>query len=335
MNILIYLDQNTLSDLRDRKLHESENEHLKSLKDVLKLEKISVVYSHITLNEILQIKNQEYQTEHIQLLTDLNAKYINPLQRTLSPLAPETIWSEHIENHLSNDDMGITDLIKISQLSSRKIAGLPIDESFPEINDKLKGSLHDVLSNCEEILKSIDIQQLELDETLKNYYTHMIAQLAQLRSSASSLQAPTMPEEQQLGPHPFRDIPASKALEIQNIDPDEVVHAIEAIFTLENKDFKFDDYMQNTTQNAIARAYSLMNWAGYYADDFTKIKKGKDRFNASNNDMQHTTSAAGVNFLISSDVNFLKKVQACYAYVNCQTIACTPKDFIETYCKFA
>ena len=108
MNILIYLDQNTLSDLRDRKLHESENEHLKSLKDVLKLEKISVVYSHITLNEILQIKNQEYQTEHIQLLTDLNAKYINPLQRTLSPLAPETIWSEHIENHFSRKNSRFT-----------------------------------------------------------------------------------------------------------------------------------------------------------------------------------------------------------------------------------
>ena len=70
-------------------------------------------------------------------------------------------------------------------------------------------------------------------------------------------------------------------------------------------------------------------------EDFTRIKKGKDRFNASNNDMQHAISAIGVNFLISSDVNFLKKVQACYAYVDCQTIACSPKDFIETYCKFA
>ncbi len=333
MNVLIYLDQNTLSDLRDRKLQESENEHLKLLKDVLNLEKVSVVYSHITLNEIIQIKNPEYQKEHIQLLTDLNAQYINPLHRTLSLLTPDSIWSEYLENNLSNDAMGITNLIKISQLSSRKITGLPIDDSFPEINEKLKSSLHDVLSHCEETLKSIDIQQL--DEPLKSYYANMLIQLDQLRSSASSLQAPTVPEEQQLGPQPFRDMPAIKALEIQNIDSDKVVHAIEAIFTLENKDFKFDDYMQNTTQNAIARAYSLMNWAGYYADDFTRIKKGKDRFNASNNDMQHAISAIGVNFLISSDVNFLKKVQACYAYVDCQTIACSPKDFIETYCKFA
>lgn len=56
MNVLIYLDQNTLSDLRDRKLQESENEHLKLLKDVLNLEKVSVVYSHITLNESFRLK---------------------------------------------------------------------------------------------------------------------------------------------------------------------------------------------------------------------------------------------------------------------------------------
>jgi hypothetical protein len=333
MNVLIYLDQNTLSDLRDRKLQESDSEHLKLLKDVFNLEKISVVYSHVTLSEILQIKNPEYQKEHIQLLTDLNAKYINPLHRTLNFSSPEVIWHEYLDDNLSNDAVGITNLIEISQLFSRKITGLPIGDSFIEINDKLKTSLHNVLFHCEETLKSIDIQRLE--EPLKSYYANMLIKLEQLKINASSLQTPTIPEDQQLGPLPFRDMPTLKVLEIQNIDPDKVVHAIEAIFTLENKDFKFDDYMENTIQNAIARAYSLMNWAGYYADDFTRIKRGKDRFNASNNDMQHSISAVGVNFLISSDVNFLKKVQACYAYVDCQTIACTPKDFIEVYCEFA
>ena len=39
--------------------------------------------------------------------------------------------------------------MEISQLSSRKISGLPIDESFSEINEKLKVNLGTLIFNCE------------------------------------------------------------------------------------------------------------------------------------------------------------------------------------------
>lgn len=77
-----------------------------------------------------------------------------------------------------------------------------------------------------------------------------------------------------------------------------------------------------------------MNWAGYFADDFDKVTKRGDRFNASNNDMQHAISALGVDFLISNDNAFLRKSEACYAYTNQKVKVCTPKHFLDNYCKF-
>ena len=232
----------------------------------------------------------------------------------------------------SNEDLGITALMEVSQLSSRKISGLPIDESFSEINEKLKVNLGNLISNCEAQLASIDIEKL--DEPLRKYFGNMQSQLDELRVKSSSLQAPDIASEQQLGPQQFRDMPEIKALEVKNLEVEHVVHAIEATFKLENSSFDLADYFEDTPQTAVARAYSLMNWAGYHADDFTKTKKGKDRFNASSNDMQHAVSSVGVSFLISNDINFVKKANACFAYVNCSTVVCNPQEFIDKHCNF-
>ncbi|EGR1894289.1 Uncharacterised protein [Vibrio owensii] len=332
MSFLIYLDQNTLSNLRQRKLKESKNELFELLKYVLGTEQVTVVYSHVTLDEILQISRTEYQQEHLDVLIELQAKYIEPLNRSLSSQSPEVVWRAHIDNKQSNIDLGITNLMEVSQLSSRKLSGLPIDESFADINEKVKSSLDTLLSNCENQLASIDIESL--DEPFKSYFSNMQGQMDQLRVKAATLQAPAIASDQQLGPQPFRDIPEVKALELKALNVDSVVSAIEATFKVENSNFNLADYFEDTPQTAVARAYSLMNWAGYYADDFTKSKKGKDRFNASHNDMQHAVSALGASFLISDDKNFVKKAKACYAYVGSSTVVCEPKGFIDQYCKF-
>ncbi|MBH0012397.1 hypothetical protein I6F66_09850 [Pseudoalteromonas sp. NZS100_1] len=332
MGFVIYLDQNTLSDLRQRKIDESPNDLFRLLKHALKSEQITVVYSHVTLDEILQIPKAEYRQEHIDILAELDAKYIEPLQHTLSNQEPDNIWYAHLENKKSNADLGITSLMEVSQLSSRKISGLPIDESFSEINEKLKVNLGTLISNCESQLDSIDLEKL--DEPLRSYFVNMHSQLDELRTKLSSLQAPNIASEQQLGPQQFRKMPSIKALEVKSIEIKDVVNAIEATFKLENNSFDFADYFEDTPQNTVARAYSLMNWAGYHADDFTRTKKGKDRFNASNNDMQHAVSALGASFLISGDINFVKKAKACFAYVDCSTVVCNPQEFIEKHCNF-
>lgn len=332
MNFLIYLDQNTLSDLRQRKVEEAENDKLKLLKFVIKSEQVTLVYSHVTLEEILQIPRVEYQQEHIDLLTELNAQYIEPLTRQLNNKCPEDIWNEFLENNQSNINLGINSLIAVSQLSLRKISGLPVEENFTEINDKLKDNLDTLLTNCEFMLASIDIPSLGEQERYS--FFDMLNQINELQEKTKSLKAPDISNELQLGPQPFRDIPEIKALEIEGMNANHVVNAIEEVFKKENSNFILEPYFEKKPQADVIHAYSLMNWAGYYADDFTKIKKGKDRFNASNKDMQHVAAALGSNFLISNDVKFRKKAIACFAYVGFTTVVCSPKDFIEQYCKF-
>jgi hypothetical protein len=332
MSYLIYLDQNTLSNLRQRKIEESQSDLFRLLKYALKSEQVTVVYSHVTLDEILQISRTEYQQEHIDTLTELEAKYINPLDRTLNIQPPEQVWRAHIENKQSNIEIGLTNLMVVSQLFSRKLSGLPIDESFAEINEKVKSSLETLLYNCEAQLTSIDIGSL--DEPLKSHFVHMQSQMDELRAKTSSLQALDIASDQQLGPQQFRDMPEIKALEVKTLEVENVVSAIEATFKVENSSFNLADYFEDTPQTDVGRAYSLMNWAGYYADDFTKAKKGKDRFNASNNDMQHAVSALDVDFLVSDDKNFVLKAKACYTYVNCLTVVCEPKEFLDRHCKF-
>jgi hypothetical protein len=223
-------------------------------------------------------------------------------------------------------------LIEISQLTSRKMSGLPIEDSFEEINTKLKQSLEELILNCETELASIDIDTL--DEPLKQQFLNRATQLSTLKEKAEALEAPKVESSHFLGPKPFRDIPEIKALEITELPAKEVVKAIEATFHIENSNFKWMDYFEDNTQNSVARAYSLMNWAGYHADDFDKVKKRSDRFNASNNDMLHVVSARGVNFLLSSDKAFLKKAEACYAYIDLNTVVCSPSFFLNNHCKF-
>ena len=137
-----------------------------------------------------------------------------------------------------------------------------------------------------------------------------------------------------LGPKPFREYKPIKDLKISELNSSEVVLAIENVFNKENPTLKWRDNSNDTLEDKIAIAYSLMNWAGYYPDDFDKIKKGKDRFRASNNDMQHAVMAAKTTFLISNDYPFRMKTIASYKYAGSPTVVCSPQSFLEEYYNF-
>lgn len=77
-----------------------------------------------------------------------------------------------------------------------------------------------------------------------------------------------------------------------------------------------------------------MNWAGYYSDDFNKIKKGKDRFNASNNNLGNPIMGAYCDFFITSDKALLMKAIACYSYLNLRVEVVSPSEFIKKRCVF-
>jgi len=333
MSYIIYLDQNVLSNLRQRKIDEMNANEYKKLKLVLCSNQATLVYSFVTLKEISQIKVDKYKQEHIDLLTELNAKYINPCTGELLNIHPEEIWTGYLENEIINTEMGVNSLLSTTQIFSRKISGLPIEDSFDSINEKLKGDLNNIFQYAEKQLSTIATFSVP-DEHLQPL-ADLKLNLENLRIATQKIKAPLFEKNQDLGPQLFRECPKLKSLDISNTNVSDVVKIIESVFHNENSTFNLNDYFDKTPQSDIARAYSLMNWAGYYADDFTKIISGRDRFNSSFNDMQHVVSSLGVHFLISDDSKFCIKAQACFAYIDYHTITCSTKAFIKDYCTFS
>lgn len=137
-----------------------------------------------------------------------------------------------------------------------------------------------------------------------------------------------------LGTRPFREYPPIKNLNISELPSTEVVFEIENVFNKEDTTTTWTDNFNDSIESKISRAYTLMNWAGYYPDDFDKIKKNHDRFRASNNDMQHATIASNTTFLISNDYAFRMKAIASYEYAGVHTIVCSSETFLEKYLKF-
>lgn len=332
MDAIIYLDQNTLSDLRTRKIEGTKDKEFTLLKRVLLSANIQVVYSYVTLCEIDQITVDKYKSEHIQLLEELDAKFIEPLSRTVVDRKPRNVWSDYKNNQKENKLSGISEVVQLNEHLSRKLSGLPIQESFEDINYNLKTSLAGLLGNCAENLNDIDIDMLE--EPLRSNLIGMKEKLPQLLSECDNLAALPIPEDQRLGPKPFREISELKKLKIMELPPPEVIPSIEELFILANPKFNWDDYFNDTPDCGVSKAYCLMNWAGYYADDFDKATKKGDRFRASNNDMQHAIMGMGVTFVLSNDNAFRMKAKACYAYVGINTIVCSSLDFLQKHCKF-
>ncbi|WP_260917949.1 hypothetical protein [Aliarcobacter butzleri] len=87
----------------------------------------------------------------------------------------------------------------------------------------------------------------------------------------------------------------------------------------------------NLIESKIFYAYTQLNWLGYYPDDFTKVKKNNDRFNASQNDMKHASFAYISTFLISNDTKFREKTILSYEFANVKTIVCSYETFLEEY----
>ncbi|MBZ7361095.1 hypothetical protein [Klebsiella grimontii] len=332
MSYLIYLDQNTLSNLRQRKIDEMKLDEYIKLKAALKLSEIITVYSYVTLQEISQIKNDEYKKEHIELLAELNAAYIEPKSNQLTDIAPEKIWKSFLQIQKENSELGIDSIIDSTELFSRKISGIHVDESFDDIKNKVNESLNNMLECAEKKLDSIEV--LTLPNELQQKIIDLQSNLKKLLANSLQITPPLVACNQQLGPTPFRQLPQIKILDILNADVKDVVNLIETAFQTENSTFNLNDYFEKTPQSDSARAYCLMNWAGYYSDDFTKVTEKKDRFKSSRNDMQHVVAAIGANFLISDDARFCRKAQACYAYIGISTIVCSAKYFIENYCRF-
>lgn len=328
METYIYIDQNILSDLRERKLNESGDAELRMLKDLCKNNGVRLIYSDTHLQEINQIPKEEYRLEHIELLSELHASYITPITRELNAKDAHLVWRDFLDNDSDNESLGINKVVTLNDKIHRKYSGLPIEESFKELNEQLKGALTDMLKSAEQELENFDPNELQSGgvEAIKVARAQMTEQLEAVAKMVSF----EVENEQELGPKPLRDLGRLKALDLHNQSESEVINLIDELFAYENEGFNWSDYFDDTVHNQIARCYSLMNWVGYFADDFTKIKKNKDRFRASSNDLMHVRNAAGSTMLFSRDHAFLKKAKACYLHLKVRTIVANP-DEIQNY----
>ncbi|MCF6282077.1 MAG: hypothetical protein L3J28_07680 [Candidatus Polarisedimenticolaceae bacterium] len=327
MDRYVYLDQNILSDLRSRKLEAPDKSNYARIKELCLRDDVLVVYSDTHLDEINQITVQAYKDEHIVLLKELGATYIIPISTELSAKCPELVWEDYLGNIQDNERMGVNTVLELQDLINRKFAGLPVEQSFHELNDQLKNALTNMLENSVEQFERLDPEDIKPDgeEIMKQTLAHVQSQI----NDISEMVAFEVPEDQQLGPAPLKELDRLQELDIENKPPNDVVPLLDELFSVENPDYSWSDYFDNTVHNQIARCYSLMNWAGYYSDDFTRTTNRGDRFRASNNDLMHVRNAAGATFLVSNDGAFIKKAEACYSHLKVPTVVCNGAQLIE------
>lgn len=326
MTSFVYLDQNTLSDLRIRKLAESNDPVLVELRRMLEEQPLEVrlLYSSTHLDEIRQIKKNPFIQEHIDLLTELRATFIIPGSAELIAKPPTEIWENYLENERENERTGVTAVVAANDVVVRKMAGLPIEGELGELQKTLRESLVAMLSAGEESLQELADEGM-LDE---QSYAAIREHLGEQLRAVDEMPELVFPLDQEAGPRPLRNLDVLRTLSLEAMEPSMVIPALDNLFNAENAGFSWDQHFHNTTHNHIARCYTLMNWAGYFADDFTRIKKGKDRFRASSNDMMHVQQAAGATYLVSRDQAFLKKAEACYRYLEVVTEVMRPDQFL-------
>lgn len=152
--------------------------------------------------------------------------------------------------------------------------------------------------------------------------------VSHLRKQAAELRHLEIPKEQ-LGPLKFRDWLKSRGLNVDTLASNQVLPEIEALYMADTgKNFDWASRLiEDTIENRIILCYHMLNWAGYYADDFTKIKKRSDRFMASQHDMMHATFGCYANYLISGDTRFRRKASASFAYLKLPTTIMSPEEF--------
>ena len=329
MDTFIYLDQNALSDLRIRKRENQTDKSAERLYAALSEQGngSSVVYSSTHLDEIRQIEIQEYIDEHIDLLGGLNAIYIEPLTAELNAKKPILVWEAYLENEKDNIKNGANESANIIDQLSRKFSGLDVESSFDELHTMLVDNVRDSITQIEKMLSEATEQEISSHQGRQ-----MKLMLTQLKEQAKGLEASSpfeIEEGQELGPKPVQSHMEVEKLGLENLSPKNVIPAIDRLFATENPEYRWEDYFDNTVHNQIARCYTLMNWVGYYADDFTKVRKRGDRFRTSTNDLMHVRSAAGAAFLVSNDKAFIKKATACYAHLGVPTIVLTVDEIVK------
>lgn len=330
MNTIVYLDQNILSELRDRRLFETKNEHLMMLKSILMRDDVDVVYSHVTLDEIRQINVDDFFIEHFVVLEQLKAKYIEPSSKNIIDEKPHKICLDYIKNLRASYNTPYPYFAKTIEELSRKLSGLPIDKSLEDIGTNMINGLENIIDTAIEQVNSFNEDDCE--EPMRSFVLMMKKNMPQVLKKALPTSNPfTNTANRSLGTKPFREHKPIKKFMDTNPSSSNLVAEMKKALNDESSIFHIRTSLDDSIENKIIYTYVLINWLGYYADDFDKIKKGKDRFNASQKDMMHASYAHRATYLLSNDEKFREKAIVCYELANVKTVVCTPDRFLEEY----
>lgn len=326
MSTVLYLDQNVLSELRARK--RVHNPMFQGIYNAIVSNKdIHVFYSYTNLDETMNIRVEEYKEEHIDTLCELEAIYIKPMDQGLDFRSPRLIWGEHLKNRAENEVDGGAEAELVFEKLGKKMSGISVNESAPELLGEMKSLALSSIMELEDALLQVTHEELALAGTSAK---EVKAHIAELKERALDIDPTSLPIDESEGPRAFRAWLEGQGLDMNKVQPERIVESINELFIdINGKPIEQVEFYDGSILSNVARAYSLMNWAGYHPDDFTRTKKGKDRYRAAQYDMTHVAHAIACNYLVSNDPRMCKKAIACYSYMGSKAKVVSPAELLE------
>jgi hypothetical protein len=300
------------------------------LKSILMRSDIDVVYSHVTVDEIGQIEDAEYFREHYWVLEQLEAKYIDPSSKKLINEKPHKAALNYLKNVRASYHTPYPYFVKILEEFNRKLSGLPIEKNLEDIGKDFKKYLDAIVDDA---IKQINnLNEDDYEEPMKSLMVNMKENIPKLLKNSLPTSNPFADTTNTLlGTKQFREHESIKKLMDSKPSGSELVMEMKKGWKEGNPTSGLNHFVNGLSESKIFFAYTQLNWLGYYADDFDKVKKNKDRFNASQNDIRHASFAYIANFLISYDRKFREKTIVSYEFANVKTIVCTPESFLKEH----
>lgn len=297
---------------------------------------VEVIYSKITIDEIGQIldkaqdKGPQYFYEHYSLLEQLEAKFIDPSSKKLINEKAHKVALNYLKGVRSSYNTPYPHFLNTLDEFSRKISGLPIEKSLSDISKNMINATNDIANDSISQINYLNKDDYE--EPMKSIIATMKKNIPKLIKESLPTTNPFDDVENiTFGTKAFREHELTKKVMDSNPSPNELVIELKKRWKKEESISNLNAFIKYPVESKIFYAYTQLNWLGYFADDFTKVKKNTDRFNASQNDMKHASYASIATFLISNDQKFREKTIICYMFADVKTIVCSVETYLEKY----
>lgn len=297
---------------------------------------VDVIYSETTINEIGQIldkaqdKGAEYFYEHYYVLEQLKAKFIDPSNKKLINEKASEVALNYLKGVRNSYNTPYPHFLNTLEEYSRKISGLPIEKSLSDITKNMINDTNNIANDSISQLNNLN--ENDFEEPMKSIIAAMKKDIPELIKKSLPSTTPFVDVENiTFGTKAYREHELTKKVMDSNPSPNDLVIELKKRWKEENSFLNLNAFIKNQEEIKIFYAYTQLNWLGYFADDFTKVKKYRDRFNASQNDMKHASYASMATFLISNDEKFREKTIICYMFADVKTIVCSVETYLEKY----